>query len=201
MCGKSYAALLLASAPLARGGTFAYGIYNEGCTIAKAGMSPNPKPNFDTESCNSWSSPRIVNSMVVTSCSSTCVCYTQTPGTSDCTVGIAQAVKESCTDRCHGPDAQGTYLHISNFSGGCSPALTVPDHLYACAHGMASTPVAPSAGSCGGAAPCDSPSPGLSTGAAVGVGVGALVLAGGAALVLRARAAAGRKSPRPPTAA
>ena len=65
--------------------------------------------------------------MEVISCSSTCICYDQLPGSLTCDNG--GNVKESCTNSCNA-DSQGSFLQISNYNG-CG-VLQVPDDKYFC---------------------------------------------------------------------
>ncbi|KAK3263548.1 hypothetical protein CYMTET_27652 [Cymbomonas tetramitiformis] len=120
------------------GGSFEYAIYLDSeCTQLGGIGSDMPPWTFDTEVCNSWAGGVGDNSMKISSCSSTCICFTQTAGNRDCSATPNQNVKEACLDTCV-EDAQGTFVSMLSFNG-CSEALTVSDAEYSCATtGMAS---------------------------------------------------------------
>lgn len=108
--------------------TLVFGLYTDNtCTVPKGISGDNPW-TIDPETCFSWQrSNGPANSMQVLSCSSTCICYEQSPGSLLC--DSQGNVKESCTNSCR-PDAQGSYLQISDYNG-CG-ALQVPDDQYFC---------------------------------------------------------------------
>ena len=84
------------------------------------------------------------NSLIVTSCSSSCICFTQYANTDLCGAGTelhGTNVKKTCADSCSGPDPQGIYLKTGGFT--CDASLVVVDADFEC---FETTDGAPSVG-------------------------------------------------------
>lgn len=109
---------------------FKFGFYTDNtCTVPKGIDDQNPW-TVDPSQCFGWQrAGGPANSIEVLSCSSTCICFAQSPGSLDCSGTVNGNIKESCTNKCNADD-QGSFLGISEFAG-CG-ALQVPDSEYEC---------------------------------------------------------------------
>eukprot|EP00526_Cylindrotheca_closterium_P023527 CAMPEP_0113626646 /NCGR_PEP_ID=MMETSP0017_2-20120614/13783_1 /TAXON_ID=2856 /ORGANISM="Cylindrotheca closterium" /LENGTH=171 /DNA_ID=CAMNT_0000536839 /DNA_START=66 /DNA_END=581 /DNA_ORIENTATION=+ /assembly_acc=CAM_ASM_000147 len=96
------------------------------CSTIKSGNGGGGSWSFQTDQCNAWTSS-IDNSMKVLSCSSSCICFEQSPNSASCNTN--GNVKEMCTSTCN-EDDQGSWLQMRDFSG-CG-SLQVDDSEYSC---------------------------------------------------------------------